>query len=172
MLLELPPDCDSRIRRFAEYVDSKAPPGQLPGRQHIVPSEIPDLLPFLALYDVVRDANGHLRYRTRLAGTHVVELFGEDPTGKFMDEYVSNHSVEQVLKRYHRIVATKEPSYQEGAFRRAGREHIRYHRAAFPLARNGADVDMLVLIRVGVDTQGKPFVGERFKSPKAPPPGV
>ncbi len=87
MLIDLPSDCDVRIRRFADYLASKAPSGKLPGRQDIVPHEIPDLLPYLMLYDIVPQPSGNaIRYRTRLAGTHVVELLGGDPTGKFVDD--------------------------------------------------------------------------------------
>ena len=86
MLLELPHDCDPRLRRFAAYMAAKAVPGFLPGRQHIVPPEIPDLLPHIMLYDLVPGPHGGPRYRTRLVGTCVVELLGADTTGKFVDE--------------------------------------------------------------------------------------
>lgn len=157
MAFELPADCDTRIRRFAEYLASKAPPGRLPGRQHIIPSEITDLLPFLAMYDVIREANGNLRFRARLVGTHAVELFGEDPTGKFLDEFVVPERVEQVVKRYGQVVLTKEPAYHAGKLVRGGRDHVRYHRAAFPLARDGEVVDMLVVVRVGIVITGHLF---------------
>ena len=157
MAFELPADCDVRIRRFAEYLASKAPAGRLPGRQHIIPTEIADLLPFLALYDVVQNGSGSPRFRVRLAGTHVVELFGHDPTGKCMDEYVPSPKAEQVCRRYHQVVQAKEPSFYAEELCAEGREHVRFQRVAFPLARDGENVDMLVLIRVGSDRRGDLF---------------
>lgn len=165
MAFDLPADCDTRIRQFAEYLASKTPSGRLPGRQHIVPSEIPDLLPFLAIYDVIREANGNLRYRVRLLGTHVVELFGEDPTGRFMDEFLPASRTEEVVERYHEVVQSKEPRYYADELVREGRKHVRFQRAAFPLARNGEEVDMMVLIRIGMGGRGDVFREIDLSSP-------
>lgn len=157
MVFELPADCDRRIRRFAEYLAAKVPAGRLPGRQHIVPNEITDLLPFVAMYDVVREANGDLRYRARLIGTHIVELYGHDPTGRCMDEYVPAPAVDKVVARFHQVVRTKEPDYYADQLVKEGREHVRFQRAAFPLARNGEDVDMVAVIRIGLGAYGNVF---------------
>lgn len=154
MLFELPPDSDPRLRHLAEYLTSKAPAGRLPGRQHIIPNEIPELLPYLTLLSIVERESGDLRYRFRLVGTHVVELFGFDPTGKFVEEALPPERTPDILKRYNQTVRTKRPTYHVGQFQQKGREHVRFERAAFPLARNGEDVDMLILIRVGVDARG------------------
>jgi len=47
------------FRRLADYLAAKAPAGKLPGRQHIDPLEIPDLLSWIMLIDA---------FRTRLTG--------------------------------------------------------------------------------------------------------
>jgi hypothetical protein len=46
-----------RFRRLADYLAIKAPPGKLPGRQHIEPTEIPDLLPWIMLIEVIAQVN-------------------------------------------------------------------------------------------------------------------
>ncbi len=53
--------------------------GQLPTRADIDPAQIRTLLPCLALLDA-QTPDGTPRYR--LAGTGVVELFGQEPTGR------------------------------------------------------------------------------------------
>src|SRR4051812_22620200 len=76
---------DPRFREFFDYWRSKAPPGRLPGRQHIDPLDIPHLLPGVALFDVLRNGTG-LRFRWRLIGTALVDAIGDDYTGRFVDE--------------------------------------------------------------------------------------
>src|SRR6202140_589588 len=58
------------VRRFYEYWLSVAPPGRLPGRQHIRPEDLVPLLPQLWMADVYRDP---LRFRYRLVGTKIVQ---------------------------------------------------------------------------------------------------
>lgn len=149
MVSGLPDNCDLRIRRLAEYLAAEAPPGKLPGRQHVVPDKIPELLTYVTLFDVIPQHDGTRRYRTRLAGTHVVELMGTDPTGKYLDEYLPGEESAAVRERYDQVVLTKLPSYRAALLQNPGREHVRFQRAAFPLARDGEKVDMLIVIRVG-----------------------
>lgn len=149
MVSDLPDTCDPRIRRLAEYLAAKAPPGKLPGRQHVSPDKIPELLSYVTLFDVIPQRDGTRRYRARLAGTHVVDLMGIDPTGKFLDQYLPAEESSAVRERYDQVVLTKQPSYRAGLLQNPGREHVRFQRAAFPLARDGEKVDMLIVIRVG-----------------------
>src|SRR5690242_14824207 len=71
------------IRQFYEYWRSIAPPGGLPGRQHIVAEDISPLWSRLWMLDVVRDP---LRYRYRLCGTEMVRSLGREVTGAWLDE--------------------------------------------------------------------------------------
>lgn len=58
------------VRRFYEHWLAIAPPGQLPGRQHIKPEHMVPLLSRLWMMDVHRDP---LRFRYRLCGTTLVD---------------------------------------------------------------------------------------------------
>jgi hypothetical protein len=149
----LPPGCDARLKRFAHYLAEKAPHGRLPRRQDIEPVEIPELLPYLVLYDVVPQESGCPRYRTRLVGTRVVELLGDETTGKFLDDFLPIKKGAEIIGEYDRILTTKQPHYLEGRLSNRGREHILFQRIVFPLARDGKEVDMLVMIMVGFDTR-------------------
>jgi hypothetical protein len=55
------------VLSFYEYWLSVAPPGRLPGRQHIRPEDLVPMLPRLWMLDVHRNP---LRFRYRLVGTH------------------------------------------------------------------------------------------------------
>lgn len=146
-----------RFRQLAEYLGAKAPPGKLPGRQHIDPSEIASLVSHITLIDVVPQETGQHRYRVRLMGSEVVEMMGKDLTGKYVREVLPGNAGEELARLYGEIVRTRTPQYRTGKFERQGREHVHYARVAFPLAKDGENVDMLILLfdrRSGASASG------------------
>lgn len=147
---DIPADYDPRFMRLAAYLAAKAPPGKLPGRQHVEPSEIIDLLPNLRLIEVVPQPGGPPRYRIRLAGTEVVEIFGVDGTGRFVDEVLQTDRAATIIRAYEEMLRTKRPQCLRGRLSAASRRHVSYQRVAFPLATNGVDVDMLLFMIVRV----------------------
>jgi hypothetical protein len=54
----------------------------MPRRRDIDPSEIPRLLPYVQLVETTEDGG----FRYRLIGTGLVEAFGHDYTGQYVDE--------------------------------------------------------------------------------------
>lgn len=152
-----PPDSHPRIRRLADYLAAKAPPGKLPGRRHIDPVELFDILPYLMLMDVVREAGGPPRYRVRLMGTEVVTLAGADGTGKFVEDVLTDpNEGRQVIGRYEEILRSREPQYHSGLLATSGRKHMYYERVAFPLAADGENVDMLIFVFGNLGPEAKP----------------
>jgi hypothetical protein len=137
-----------RFHRLADYLAAKAPPGRLPGRQHIDPLEIPDLLPYVMLLDVVAQASGPARYRIRLAGTEVVRIQGADNTGRFTDEVLTAEEGAAIMRNYEEILRDRRPQFRHGTVATPGREHVVYERIAFPLASDGEHVDMLIFVFV------------------------
>jgi hypothetical protein len=137
-----------RFRRLADYLAAKAPPGVLPGRQHIDPLEIPDLLPYLMLIEIVPRDGGTAPYRIRLVGTEVVTLQGAEITGKFVDEVLTGLEGPAILEGYGEIVRSHRPQYRRGTVATPGRSHAGYERLTFPLAGDGAHVDMLISVFV------------------------
>ena len=98
------------------------------------------------MVDVTATPDGGLRYRLRLVGTEVVAIQGSDGTGKFVEEVLDKSEVGAILRGYDKAVRTRQPEYRSGVVPTAGREHVPYRRIAFPLARDGEHVDMLLLI--------------------------
>jgi len=141
-----PVDEHPRFRHLADYLAGKAPPGKLPGRQHIEPTDIADLLPWMMMMDVTTTPDGGFRYRLRLVGTEVVAIQGSDGTGKYVEEVLDKSEVGAILRGYDKVVRSREPEYRSGVVATAGREHVPYRRMAFPLARDGEHVDMLLFI--------------------------
>jgi hypothetical protein len=60
----------------------------------------------IALIDVERET---LRFRYRLVGTWVVEKWGYDMTGKFVDELPDPERLALVLEKYQTVVETRQP---------------------------------------------------------------
>lgn len=135
-----------RFRRLADYLAASASPGKLPGRQHIEPTQLGDLLPWLMLVDVVPRKRGEPRYRLRLVGTEVVSIQGSDNTGKYVDEVLTGEEGPGVIAAYGEILRTRQPQYRQGVVATPGREHIPYERVAFPLASDGETVDKLLFV--------------------------
>jgi len=143
-----PLDSHPRFRRFADYLAAKAPPGKLPGRKHIDPLELADILSWIMLVDVIREDRGKARYRIRLVGTEVVAIQGSDATGKYVEDVLTAKEGVEVIRGYDEILLTREPQYRKSIVATPGREHVPYERVAFPLAADGENVDMLAFVFV------------------------
>jgi len=146
MSVEFPIESDPRYRRLADYLASKAPPGKLPGRQHIDPLDFADLLPYVALVDVISQAGSEPRYRVRLMGTEVVAIQGKDGTGKYVEELLTDPEGIKIIRDYSEILRTRQPQFRRGVIATPGRQHVHYERVAFPLATDGENVDMLLFL--------------------------
>ncbi len=134
-------------REFFEYWCSKAPPGKLPGRAHIDPTEIPKLLPWIILYDVVwRDDTP--RFRFRLVGTGNVQRYGRDATGKWFEDVYSGEVLERQLASFTEVATSGRPHLSSPTLPVADKEYVTYRRLILPLAADGAKVDHLIALMV------------------------
>jgi hypothetical protein len=144
---ELPADCDPRLRQLYEYWLAARPPDcKLPGRQHVDPTKIPILLPWIWLVDVQRKP---LRFKHRLTGTEQVRLMGREVTGQWMDEahphFVSSPAYQQFVAVAERGVI----AYRRGRpMFHLGKEFVWLERLLLPLAQDGEHVDMLLAITI------------------------
>lgn len=135
---------DDRHRRGFAYWRSKAPEGRLPGRRDIDPLDVPDLLPWLTLVDVVWEQE-RLRLRCRLVGTEVVARFGRDITGLYAEQAYPEDYLAQALETYGAIIETRRPQLSRHQIPIEGREYAEYDRLILPLAADGDTVDMFVI---------------------------
>ena len=166
----VPLDSHPRFRRLADYLAAKAPPGNLPGRQHIDPVDLFDILPYVMLIDIVREGSGEPRYRIRLMGTEVAALTGVDGTGKFVEEVLTDpEEGRKVIRGYDEILRTREPQYRCGVVASPGRKHMYYDRIAFPLAEDGETVNMFIFVFGHTGTEAKPAAFPSNDPPADPP---
>jgi PAS domain-containing protein len=147
-------DWHPMVRSFYEYWLAAAPPGRLPGRQHIAPEDLVPCLPRVWLLEVHRDP---LRLRFRLAGTQVAWSVGSDPTGQWLEEVHPDGVLKPTaMDRYRFAVETGKPTWRRGrsVWNRDPRHHSLENCHA-PLARDGETVDMIFCLTVLFDARGQ-----------------
>lgn len=74
-----------RLQRFVEYWRGLPKTGLVPERNAFDPTDIPDLLSTITMYDVTDD--GHVRFR--LIGTSLATYFGHNITGRDYLDFVA-----------------------------------------------------------------------------------
>lgn len=144
------------IRQFYEYWRSVAPEGQLPGRQHIHPEQIPGFLSRLSLFDVYRDP---LRFRYRLCGTELVRSLGREVTGMWLDEaHPQAVAKPESRERFRFIVETGQPTWRKGTpLWSRHPDHRTIETCIVPLAGDGRTVDKILAFCILFDSQGRPI---------------
>jgi hypothetical protein len=135
------------IIRLYDYWRSKAPAaGLLPGRLHIDPIEIPRLLQYLWLLDVVDDPR---RFRVRLVGTALILTGTPARTGDFMADFMPPDKREASLADLEWVVQSREPWWYRGPVILAHDTFVKeVERLVLPLAADGRNVDMLLCMSV------------------------
>jgi hypothetical protein len=142
------PNWHPKLQRMYRYWQQVRPaPDLLPGRKHIDPLDIPELLPGIWLLDVQREP---FRLRYRLVGTRIVEAIGREVTGQWIDEahpHVLN--IPNYADRYRAIVTSGVPSRRRGqALLWQHEDYREIENMVYPLASDGRTVDVLLVLTV------------------------
>ena len=147
-----------RHKLFFDYWCQKAPArGALPGRQHIDPIDIPQVMPWVFLIDVVREGE-RLRFRLRLVGTQIAEHEGRETTGQFFDELYTDEHIAHLKPIYDEVVRTGEPHFYHsdvGVPHGEEIERFSFSRLLCPFAADGKTVDLLAAVMVFYDEDGE-----------------
>jgi hypothetical protein len=142
------------VRQFYDYWVSVAPPGRLPGRQHIAPEDIVPLLSRLWMLDVFRNP---LRFRYRLVGTEITRSVQRELTGMWLDEAqpeVFNHV--NLRDRYRFIFATGQATWRRGpTLWHRDPTHRIVENCLAPLATDGVTIDKIIAVSVQFDANGR-----------------
>lgn len=148
----VPDECHPKVTALVDYWLSIHPEKGLPGRQHFDPRDIPSMLSNIWLVDVFQDP---LRFRFRLFGTRIVDYAGEDNTGKWLDERWPDFDA----KFMKGVIDTKQPNWSRGASQfRPEKDYYELERVRLPLARDGETVDMILVLTLFFDRDGKEIV--------------
>lgn len=128
--------------------------GKLPSRRDFDPMAVPQLLPHILLLD----AEGRPpRFRYRVIGTRMVDALGGDLTGQWLDEAHRRGDQVPQFPGYAQVVTERAPQWRRGPphFASYIDKCTGMERVFLPLASNGEDVDMLLIIAVFFDRDGR-----------------
>jgi hypothetical protein len=131
------------------YWESKRVPPNIPLRRRIDPCEIPSLLPHVQLVEHIEDRG----FRYRLTGTEVVQGYGRDPTGKFVDDVLPPERRAAANRHYSMALYLRQPLYALGRYVKDGDLPMVSRRIILPLSLDGKSGGMLL-------------VGETFSFPE------
>jgi len=141
-------------QQFYDYWRSIAPPGALPGRQHVAPEEMAAWLSRLWLLDVYRNP---LRYRFRVCGSAMVGSIGEEVTGRWLDEVHPRSATDPRSRdRLRMVVELRRPAWRRGVPRWQRRPEFRSVESLIvPLAADGRTVDKIMGLSITFDAKGR-----------------
>jgi hypothetical protein len=131
------------LQQLYRYWRSKSQGGRLPRRSDIDPTEIPRLLAYMLIVEVVTDAR---RYVYRLVGTQEVEMRGRDPTGLSVGEGYFGPSAENALAHYERTVKTRAPVYDDQPYVSSNGRRVSDETLFLPLSEDGERIDRILVI--------------------------
>ncbi len=130
-----------RLQALYAYWNERRAGRPMPSRADFDPIDIPRLLPNLILIDVDQDTQ---RLKVRVAGTTVVEMYGSDYTGRYLDEIDFGDRRAAVLYDYNTCLRTKQAYVSEHSFWTDRDVTYRIERVILPLSDDGKAVSHLV----------------------------
>ncbi|MGF7160470.1 hypothetical protein FHS85_002093 [Rhodoligotrophos appendicifer] len=131
----------SEQQQLYDYWSTRAGNRAMPGRCDISPAHFPRLLPGISLIDVgERDQ----RFRVRLAGTRLREIYEREITGLYLDEFDWGDRRDYWVSAYERVVGTGRPA--QGVVRgpRVSKEHLVQFWLRLPLSSDAKRIDMIL----------------------------
>ena len=144
--------------------------GRLPARADLDPTEIPRLLPYVELTEVL---DGGADFRFRLVGSHLVDTDQINPTGQRFSDFFRNPAYRAYqFGLYGWVVAQARPLYSSSRIPLPTRSlDVLTKRLYLPLSCDGRSVDMILNFQIcqGVADSGleleaalDPSSGESF----------
>ncbi len=135
---------DARLLRALAWWQSLCAPGAaggVPDRSRLDPTAIPDLLPHAILWDVLpaaeAGAEDRLRYRCRLAGTMLNDVYGREARGLWLHEQFGDESA-MMQAEYDAVVRLRRPLWSEHRMSWADKPYYRYLRLMLPFMHRTA----------------------------------
>jgi hypothetical protein len=140
---ELSQPTHQSLRDLHAYWLSKKGTRKAPARSAIDPDEMVKLLPSIAMLDVVGDPP---RFRFRLFGTRLATAYGQDLTGKFVDEIdVGGRIPPELLARAAKVVRQCCIDVGRSQYtKKSDQRRVEYERILLPLSEDGETVNMIL----------------------------
>jgi hypothetical protein len=135
-----------RFSRVRDYLYSKTIGTRMASRADIDPIDLPDVLAFINLIDVIWSEPEPPAFRFRLLGTRQIRYAGGDFTGKRVEQALSGTNASAAIAAMRRVATEGRPIFGRFAMPIDGREFVTTERLMFPLSPDGKTVNMLLSI--------------------------
>jgi hypothetical protein len=150
---------DERLRRLVAYWLDRRQGRTMPARRDIDPVDIPAVLPFIWLNDVVPGAapGDELRFRCRLAGEAINAVHRRSVRGLTLEDYVPADDLPVVTEQYTAVARTPLVLHALGRVYHQTRQYIVGERIVLPLSADGggtADVLLGATVYTTIDAAG------------------
>lgn len=132
-----------RLREAFHYWQSKLAGRAMPLRRDIDPVEIPKLLPYLMLLDVLREPPD---FRYRLIGTELCNISRRDYTGKRFSEVDGKGRGSVVWDNCEEVVRAKAPFSRCPPYVGPDKHLRQCENILLPLSEDGREVNMILQI--------------------------
>ncbi|HZB90150.1 MAG TPA: PAS domain-containing protein [Stellaceae bacterium] len=132
---------DPVLRAVLDYWEQRRQGGAMPSRRDIDPEALRQVLPHLQITEVV---DGGARFRYRLVGTAIVEAFGAEFTGKYVDELVSGERDSFVHGCYRAVCAARRPAFVRSRYITTKAIDLTANRVLAPLSEDGVGVSQIL----------------------------
>lgn len=106
----LPNDADPRLKRFLAHWLSIAGDRPLPARADLDPIDVPDLLPFVFLVEVLPDLPVDFAYR--LIGSDIVANTARSHVGRRLSEIAHEGTQGRLIEAYREALERRMPSFR------------------------------------------------------------
>ena len=130
------------LRQFFQYYLKKCGNRLFPSRSDLDPLDFPYALGDITLVNVHHNP---LNFSFRLDGSHHVERFGFDLTGRSLDDFPYPDMRQSIFDSYKDVIDHREPRRYFRDLESAGR-WFRYETLLLPLSSDGTTIDMIVSV--------------------------
>lgn len=139
---------DPIFREIFDYWRTKCSGDRLPSRKDIDPTDIGKVLGYIVLIEVLPGTPSP-RFRYRLWGTRVTELYGKDYTGYMLDQVIAPASREKIRDVFEWVIENRTTHFWQVPVPAENRNFVSNRRLLLPLASDGRTVDMLLAVIIG-----------------------
>ena len=113
----------------------------MPRRRDIDPTEIPRLLPHLQLIEV---HDGGARFRYRLVGTALVAAYGQEYTGRYLDELFTGERLAYATEVYGAVCTGHRAVFLRNRYGTTRDLQMVANRLYMPLSDDGRSVNLIL----------------------------
>jgi hypothetical protein len=138
---------DERLHGLVAYWLDRCRGRTMPARRDIDPVDIPWVLPFIWLNDVVSGATpaDGLRFRCRLAGEAINAVHRRSVRGLTLEDYVPAEDLPVVIEQYSAVARTPLVLHALGRVYHRTRQYILGERIVLPLSADGGSEAAVLL---------------------------